>query len=92
MLHTLTGQYIAWGFWMIFHYLRNEGFVWNHKRVYRVWKEEKLNLRKVPKRPKIKRVFLDLIAPNNINEGWAMDFLSEWVVGVEEQGSADHQY
>lgn len=86
LLHTLTGQYIAWGFWMIFHYLRNEGFVWNHKRVYRVWKEEKLNLRKVPKRPKIKRVFLDLIAPNNINEGWAMDFLSEWVVGVEEQG------
>jgi putative transposase len=86
LLHTLTGRYIAWGFWMIFHYLRNEGFVWNHKRVYRVWKEEKLNLRKVAKRPKIKRVFLDLIAPNNINEGWAMDFLSEWVVGVEEQG------
>ena len=84
-LHAVTALFIAWGFWMVFYYLRNQGFTWNHKRVYRVWKEDGLNLRKMPKRPKIRREFLDLMAPDSINEGWAMDFLGEWVVGHEEQ-------
>jgi putative transposase len=84
-LRSVTQTFIAWGFWMIFHYLRNQGFRWNHKRVYRVWKEEGLNLRKQPQRPKIRREYLGLIAPNGINEGWAMDFLSEWVIGPQEQ-------
>jgi putative transposase len=84
-LHSVTQTFVAWGFWMIFYYLRNQGFTWNHKRVYRVWKEEELHLRKRPSRPKLRREYLDLIAPNGINEGWAMDFLSEWVVGQEEQ-------
>jgi putative transposase len=85
MLHELSAQYVAWGFWMIFYFIRNQGFTWNHKRVYAVWKEEGLHLRKVPSRPKIRREYLDLIAPNQINQGWAMDFLSEWVVGEQEQ-------
>jgi putative transposase len=85
-LQSVTTTYVAWGFWMVYHYLRNQNFDWNHKRVYRVWKECGLNLRKMPSRPKLRRMFLDLIAPNGINEGWAMDFLSEWVVGIEEQG------
>ncbi len=85
MLRDLSAQYVAWGFWMIFHFIRNQGFTWNHKRVYAVWKEENLHLRKVPSRPKIRREYVDLIAPNQINEGWAMDFLSEWVVGAQEQ-------
>jgi putative transposase len=28
---------------------------------------------------------LDLQAPNGINEGWAMDFVSDWVVGPEDK-------
>jgi putative transposase len=85
LLHKLCAKYVAWGFWMIFYFIRNQGFTWNHKRVYAVWKEEGLHLRKCPSRPKIRREYLDLIAPNQINEGWAMDFLSEWVVGETEQ-------
>lgn len=81
----MTALFVAWGFWMVFYYLRNQGFTWNQKRVYRVWKAEGLNLRKMPKRPKIRPEYLDLIAPNNINEGWAMDFLSEWVVNGSDQ-------
>ena len=84
-LHGVTATFVAWGFWMVFYYLRNQGFTWNHKRGHRVWKEEGLNLRKAPKRPKIRREFLGLIAPNGINEGWAMDFVSEWVIGRQEQ-------
>lgn len=85
LLHETTERFVSWGFWMIFHYLRKQGHPWNHKRVYRIWKEEKLHLRRIPKRKKIKREFLDLLAPEQVNEGWAMDFLSDWVVGPGEE-------
>ena len=84
-LHRLTKQFVAWGFWLVFYCLRNEGFSWNHKRVYRVWRQESLHLRRPPKRAKLKRAYQDLLAPERINEGWAMDFLSEWVIGEEQQ-------
>lgn len=84
-LHKVTKQFVAWGFWLVFYYLRNQGYSWNHKRVYRVWKQGKMHLRKLPKRPKIRRAYQDLLAPEQVNEGWAMDFLSEWIVGQEQQ-------
>jgi putative transposase len=71
-LHRITKQFVDWGFWLVFYYLRNQGYNWNHKRVYRVWRQEELHLRIVPNRPKIKRVYQDLLAPEQINEGWAM--------------------
>jgi len=83
-LHAVTRQFVAWGFWMVFHFLRRKGHIWNHKRVYRVWKAESLHLRKPPKRPKLRRLYKDLLAPEKINEGWAMDFVSEWVIGEEQ--------
>lgn len=85
VLHQTVSMFVAWGFWMVFHYLRRQGHVWNHKKVYRIWKVEGLDRRKRPKRAKIKRKFMDLIAPDYINQGWAMDFLSDWVVGPEKQ-------
>ena len=85
LLHQTVGEFVAWGFWMVFHYLRRQGHSWNHKKFYRIWKAEGLHLRRPPKRAKIKRVFQDLIAPEKINQGWAIDFLSDWVVGVEKK-------
>lgn len=81
MLQGVTRQFLAWGFWMVFYYLRNQGNAWNHKRVYRVWTELELNLRRPPKREKIRRKYQQLLSPDRINEGWAMDFVSDWVVG-----------
>lgn len=85
LLHQITRRFIAWGFWMVFHYLRAQGYGWNHKKVYRIWKEEGLHLRLPPKRPKIRRVYQDLLAPDQINEGWAVDFLSDWIVGPGQE-------
>lgn len=76
---------MAWGFWMVFHYLRHQGHLWNHKRVYRIWKKEGLHLRLPPKRKKIRRKYLGLLPPAQINEGWAMDFLSDWIVGPNQE-------
>jgi len=85
MLHRVTKRFIAWGFWLVFYYLRCNGYTWNHKRVYRVWKQEQLHLRLPPKRAVIRRSYQELLPPERINEGWAMDFVSDWVVGPNEQ-------
>ena len=45
-LLRLTTTYRRWGFGLCFAYLRNvKGFEWNHKRVYRIYRELELNLR-----------------------------------------------
>ena len=85
LLHQVVNRFVAWGFWMVFHYLRKQGYGWNHKKVYRIWRAEELHLRLPPKRPKIRRVYQDLLAPGLVNQGWAVDFLSDWVVGPGEK-------
>ena len=40
LLHKVTRRFVAWGFWMVFYYLRKQGHPWNHKRIYRIWKAE----------------------------------------------------
>lgn len=50
-LLRLTERHRRWGFGLCFLYLRNvKGFRWNHKRVYRSYRELELNLRIQPKR------------------------------------------
>ncbi|THH34242.1 hypothetical protein [Neolewinella litorea] len=44
LLECTASRFLAWGFWMIFYYLRNQGHTFNHKRVYRVWTESRLHL------------------------------------------------
>ena len=45
-LIKLTDNNRNWGFGLCYLYLRNlKGFKWNHKRVYRVYKDLELNLR-----------------------------------------------
>lgn len=36
-LHKVTKQFVAWGFWLVFRYLRCQGVAWNYKRLYQVW-------------------------------------------------------
>ena len=54
-LLRLTTTHKQWGFGLCFMYLRNtKSFKWNHKRVYRIYKQLELNLRIKPRR-RIKR-------------------------------------
>ena len=54
-----------------------EGWKVNHKRVYRRYREEGLNLRELKRRQKsTTRVPLTEM-PNTLNECWAMDFVSD---------------
>jgi putative transposase len=67
-----------WGFGLCFLYLRNvKGFKWNHKRVYRIYRELELNLRIKPKKRLIRENPNALAVPMAINECWSMDFMHD---------------
>ena len=67
-----------WGFGLCFLYLRNvKGFPWNHKRVYRIYRELELNLRIKPRR-RLKRGRPDVLSvPTSMNQVWSIDFMSD---------------
>jgi putative transposase len=78
LLVGLTRAHKTWGFGPCFLYLRNvQGHGWNHKRVYRIYREEELNL---PIKPR-KRLKLDkpdvLAVPARPNLVWSMDFMAD---------------
>ena len=76
-LNAVVDRYPRWGFWKCFDRLRLDGQGWNHKRVWRVYREMRLNLpRRTKKRiPTRQRQTLEVpAAPNAI---WAVDFMSD---------------
>ena len=75
-LIQLTSTWRNWGFKLCFLYLRNvKGFGWNHKRVYRIYRELELNLRIKPKKRLVREKPDALTTPATINEVWSMDFM-----------------
>ena len=77
-LLRLTTTNRRWGFGLCYLYLRNvKGFSYNHKRVYRIYRELELNLRIKPRR-RLKRDRPDpLDVPRQINQVWSIDFMHD---------------
>ena len=77
-LLRLTDNHRNWGFGLCYLYLRNvKGFKWNHKRVYRIYKELELNLRIKPRKRLNREKPEPLAVPDSINEVWSMDFMHD---------------
>jgi putative transposase len=77
-LVRLTTAYRDWGFGLCFLHLRNvKGFGWNHKRVYRIYRELELNLRIRPKKRLMREVPQPLAVPEVANETWSIDFMHD---------------
>lgn len=67
---------VRYGFWRIYILLRREGWKDNSKRIYRLYKQEGLNLRsKRPRRCRASAHRLDRLQISNLNQVWSMDFV-----------------
>lgn len=75
-LLRLTHNQRNWGFGLCFLHLRNvKGHRWNHKRVYRIYRELELNLRIKPKKRIVWERPEPLAVPEKANRTWSMDFM-----------------
>lgn len=62
MLHTL---------------LRREGYLINHKRTERLYREEGLSLRRKKRKKRISHLRVLMDRPERVNHHWSMDFVSD---------------
>jgi len=79
-LEELIKKHSSIGFWKCYHRLRRKGHPWNHKRLYRVYKLLKLNIRRKIKQRLPARIKQLLTVPDVINEAWSMDFMTDSLV------------
>lgn len=75
-LKTLAERYPRYGCPTLHDMLRAQGLVINHKRTYRLYREEGLQVR-TKKRKKLNRPRIPLPLPDRLNERWSVDFVSD---------------
>lgn len=66
-----------YGYRMLHQRLRRAGFMVNHKRVYRLYREENLALRRKKRSKKVVRERVKMEVPNAPNKKWSMDFVHD---------------
>ncbi|GEM_PF-21943 len=77
-LVRLTTTYRDWGFGLCFLHLRHvKTFGWNHKRVYRIYRELELTLRIKPRKRMVREKPEPLAVPATINQVWSMAFMHD---------------
>lgn len=77
LLIGLTNAHRTRGFGLCFLHLRNvKGLGWNHKRVYRIYRELELNLRIKTRKRLIREKPEELTVPDLPNKTWSMDFMA----------------
>ena len=77
LLDQLAESHPTYGFRKLFKMIRKQGYVYNHKCVYRVYKQMGLNIRRKRKKRIAERVKEPLTLPINTNIMWSIDFMQD---------------
>jgi len=77
LLNTLSAQHPTYGFEKLFNLIRLKNYSFNHKRVYRIYCDLKLNLKIKPKKRLAPRTKVKLLQPEQLNQCWSLDFMSD---------------
>lgn len=80
-LVSMAQRWPTWGFRKLFNRFRLDGFTINHKRIYRLYKEARLNLRRKTRKRVPARIKQPLLQPLMPNLNWSMDFMRDtlWI-------------
>lgn len=76
-LQELAEELPTRGFDEYYGRIRQEGLIWNRKRVLRVYRKMRLSLRRKYKKRLPQRVKEPLEEPTGPNQTWSMDFMSD---------------
>lgn len=76
-LRTLAQERRRFGYRRLMIFLRREGFVVNHKRLFRIYREERLMVRKRGGRKRALGTRAPMVVPALPNDLWALDFVSD---------------
>ena len=77
-MKEITQTRVHYGYRRVHVLLRREGFKDNHKRVYRLYREQGLSLRyKRPKRNRAAQLRQPKTLASHINQMWSMDFVAD---------------
>jgi putative transposase len=76
-LNAVLKRYPRWGFWKCRKAIRRKKHLWNHKRIYRVYCQLKLNYKRRAKKRLPKRIRQPLTVPQMPNQVWSADFMSD---------------
>ena len=74
-LRALAGERRRFGYRRLHVLLRREGFSVNRKRIYRLYTQEGLTVRRRKRRRRVLRGVPRLPVPTHINERWSLDFV-----------------
>jgi len=77
LLQQLVDRHPSIGFWQCYYRIRRKGFDCNHKKLYRVYTDLKLNIRRRYKKRLPARIKQSLHQPSAINEVWSVDYMSD---------------
>ncbi len=80
-LVSMAEKWPTWGVWKLYSRFRLEGVLVNHKRVYRLYKGARLNLRRRTRKRVPLRIKQPLLQPLMPNLNWSMDFMRDtlWI-------------
>ena len=77
-IREIAGVRVSWGYPRIWVKLRREGWIVNRKRVYRLYRQEGLCMkRQKPRRHRSSATRIPPPTAGRVNESWSMDFMAD---------------